>query len=146
MTGPTPGQAAEMESGRMPAEVGAHSVGVQDGGPGLPFVGWSMEGGDLRVPHFVGLHGLQVLPLAGFAVNRLFGARLVQRRRAALVWVVGLGYLGFVILLTWQALRGQSIVAPDALTLIAFGALASALVAASTLVIGVGREPMGHTR
>jgi hypothetical protein len=122
MTGhPTPAQLALIKAGQPSPEIGAHSVGVEDGGPGLPFLGWSTTGGDLRIPHFLGLHALQAIPLAGFAVTRLF-----RRRRVALVWTVGIAYLGFVLLLTWQALRGQSIVAPDALTLTVFGAWALA--------------------
>ncbi|MEZ4582538.1 MAG: hypothetical protein R3A10_13030 [Caldilineaceae bacterium] len=31
-----------------------------------------------------------------------------------MVWIGGLAYLGWTGLLTWQKLRGQSIVAPDA--------------------------------
>lgn len=127
MTGtPSPAQRAEIEAGRAPQTFGAHSVGVEDGGPGLPFVGWSTEGGDLRIPHFVGLHGLQVLPLVGFAVSRLFNG-LSGRRRAALVGIAGVGYLGMVILLTWQALRGQSVIAPDTTTLATLGGLLGAV-------------------
>ncbi len=104
-----------------------YSIGSTVAGPGLPFVNWSIQGGDLRAAHFVGLHGMQVLPLIGFIVTRRFANRLSERRRTVLVWIAGLGYLGFVLLLIWQALRGQSVIAPDAVTLGALGGLVGAV-------------------
>jgi hypothetical protein len=94
---------------------GSHAVGLPDGGPGLPFVGWSTVGGDLRVSHFVGLHALQVLPLLAAVVAR---AGLPEAARVRAVVSVAAGYLGLVLLLTWQALRAQPLLAPDALTVI----------------------------
>jgi hypothetical protein len=38
---------------------------------GLPFLGWSTTGGDLRVSHFVALHLMQALPLAAFVGGRI---------------------------------------------------------------------------
>jgi len=136
MVVPTPGQMAAITSGHGLHIIGAHSVGVADGGPGLPVVGWSTAGGDLRVAHFFGLHALQVLPFLGWVLTRRKGvlARLSAAERLALVWTGGVGYLGLVLLFLWQALRGQSVVNPDAKT-IAVGAALSAAVIASAYVV-----------
>ncbi len=95
---------------------GAHTVGRPDGGPGLPFLGWSTTGGDLRLPHFVGMHALQAIPLLLIGLE-LLGRRIARLAapavRARLIMVAALGYAGLIVLLTWQALRGQSVVAPD---------------------------------
>ncbi len=139
MTTPTSAQLTTAKAGNGLPISGAHSVGVADGGPGLPIVGWSTVGGDLRVPHFVGLHGLQLLPLFGWLVVR-YGTRLRPAARTALVWIAGLGYLGLVGLLTWQALHGQSIVHPDARTLAVLAALIGGIILAVAGVLFAARR------
>jgi hypothetical protein len=47
-----------------------HTVGAPDGGSGLFFLNWSTQYGDLRVAHFLGMHGIQILPGAGWLLSR----------------------------------------------------------------------------
>ncbi len=122
---------------------GAHAVGVADGGPGLPLLGWSTVGGDLRVPHFIGMHALQGLPLLALALERL-AARVPALRlgsaRAALVWIAGGMWAGATALTTWQAMRGESIVAPSLATVLVAATLtAAAIVAATAVLLGARR-------
>ena len=83
---------------------GSHTVGAPDGGPGLPVTGWSREHGDLRAPHFVGLHAVQVLPAIAW-LGGWFGA--AWHRRAVLLGAAGY-YALFAILLA-QALAGHPV-------------------------------------
>lgn len=80
---------------------GQVSVGHWVGGElsdarGLPIVGWSTTGGDLRVPHFFATHLMQALPLLGLVADRFTpkGARLVVIAGAAFgVAVVALTFV-----------------------------------------------------
>ena len=147
MTSPTAQQLAGWRAGAPVTIAGAHSVGVPDGGPGLPVVNWSTTGGDLRVGHFVGMHALQVLPFVGwfvtrrrrFAKNRS-AKRLTGRQQTALVWTAGGFYLGLTLLLTWQALRAQPLIAPDALTLSVFAVMSTVALLATLIIYGRTRR------
>jgi len=133
MTGPTAAQLDDYQG-----IVGAHTVGVADGGPSLPLLGWSTVAGDLRIPHFVGMHALQVLPLAALLLEglarRLPALARPLARRGILRALVGL-YLGVLALVTGQALAGQSIVAPSALVAGLTVALFAATAAAITVTL-----------
>jgi hypothetical protein len=135
MTGPTPEQLASVSNGTFAGIIGGHSVGVADGGPIMPVTGWSTTGGDLRIPHFIGIHALQALPLLALALATLATRTPVLRSetvRTRLVLVTSAGYAGLTGLTLWQALRGQPVIQPDGLTLLAGGVLV-ALVAAGAI-------------
>ncbi len=96
---------ASLEGGLMVAR-GSHTVGLPDGGPGLPIVNWSTQAGDLRVVHFVGMHALQALPLLGWWLER---QRMPGGRRWVLV--TAWGWAAVTILLLVQALAGRPVLA-----------------------------------
>jgi hypothetical protein len=100
--------------------VGAHTVGGVDGGPGMPLTNWSLEHGDLRIAHFFGLHALQLLPLCGLLLSRVRSLDVLKRAR--LLVVVGLGYLGLLAVLVQQGLRGHPLSRIDAATQVALAA------------------------
>jgi len=135
MPRPTPDQLASLRQGHVPDTIGAHTVGAPDAaGEGMPLTRWSTAGGDLRVPHFVGLHALQLLPLAGFVLGRKLRGR--PALALSLTRIASLGYLGVFLTSLVQALRGQPLLAPDALTwALLAGVLGASLLAALFSVV-----------
>ena len=91
--------------------VGSHTVGGIDGGAGMVITKWSADHGDLRVGHFFGLHGMQIIPFLYWLLARR------QRPSVAVISIAAANYFGAFVLLEWQALRGQSILQPDSMTL-----------------------------
>jgi len=131
MTSPTANQLANFQG-----IAGAHSVGVSDGGPGLPFVGWSTVAGDLRVGHFFGLHSIQVAAIV-LAASLVLPVAL----RVPLLIAGNATWLGFVGLVTWQSLRAEPFSSPSQLTLTGFGVLlAVAAVVFALLVLAKRRR------
>ena len=133
MTRPTEAQLAQVRAGGPMPIVGAHTVGGPDGGRGLPVTGWSREHGDLRVPHFIGLHAMQALPLIAVGLWRWHRPDAVRVR---LLLAAAASYAGLFGVLLWQALSGTTVMAGFAATsgLLVSWALVSLLVVASIAV------------
>jgi hypothetical protein len=134
MTAPNHTQLAQAHAtGHMPIG-GAHTVGAPDGGPGLPVTDWSARHGDLRIAHFIGMHGLQVLPILAWWLAR---RRVAGQRN--IVFTAAASYLALFGLVLWQAFRGQSIIQPDLLTIESF-ALWLGLTAVTVAVLITRKE------
>ncbi len=131
MTRPTDAQLTAARAGQGMTIAGAHTVGAPDGGPGLPGTGWSTGHGDLRVPHFLGLHALQALPIVALVLGR---RRIADAVRARLVMVAAGSYVGLFAILLTQALRGQSVIAPDSTTITMLAVWAAATFVAARSV------------
>jgi len=82
----------------------AHNVGVADGGAGLPLVNWSSIGGDLRVAHFFGLHGIQIIPLFALWLSKKWNTS--NKKQVITVLIFGLLYAGWIGFTFYQAKQG----------------------------------------
>ncbi|MCU1385829.1 MAG: hypothetical protein JWL71_4526 [Acidobacteria bacterium] len=105
MTNPTPAQLAAARTARITV-AGAHTVGGPDGGPGLPVTGWSREYGDLRVPHFIGMHAIQLLPAIAWLLLPIGSA---AARKRAVIAAAGM-YAALFAALLIQALNGHPLI------------------------------------
>jgi hypothetical protein len=140
MAVPNSQQLAEAHAtGRLPT-AGGHTVGASDGGRGLPVTGWSADHGDLRIAHFLGMHGLQVLPLLAWYIARR-KARTSERTQRNLIFAAAASYLMLFALVLWQAFRGQSIAQPDGLT---WESLAVWLVGTAVAVVVISSKQATH--
>lgn len=88
-------------AGVLGANEGHWVGGIRSDLGGLPIVGWSTTGGDLRVAHFFATHAMQGLPLVG-----LIADRLVPTRARAAVIAATVVWLAIVVATFLQAQAG----------------------------------------
>jgi len=88
---------------------GGHTIGSEDGGPGLPFLNWSMTGGDLRIAHALGLHGLQIMPILGWMISRSRNSENGWRAPTWALTAFGVMYGVMFLLTLLQASQGRAI-------------------------------------
>ena len=88
-------------------EQSAHTIGLPDGGNGLPILNWSTKGGDLRIAHFMGIHAIQIIPLAIYFIYK----KLKNNQLAANLSIASaLLYLGWIVFTFYQAKAGQPLI------------------------------------
>lgn len=76
------------------ASLPGHLVGTPVTGARFPLMGWSLEVGDLRLPHFLATHAMHFVPLAG-----LTGSRVA-------VWTTAAAFTGLVAWCFARAVMG----------------------------------------
>lgn len=89
-------------AGYMSSQAG-HAVGATGSdADGLKLIGWSRNGGDLRVAHFFATHAMHFIPAFGWLASRM----LPQARARTAVWTFSAGFVGFVAVVLAQAILG----------------------------------------
>jgi uncharacterized membrane protein len=82
---------------------GAHSIGGDDGGAGIPFLNWSINHGDMRAAHFFGLHSIQAIPLVAYLLRKKTDA-------LPIVWVFSILYASILGLIFYVAFTGRPLI------------------------------------
>lgn len=90
-------------AGYLSTGVGHHVGTPSDNAATLPLFGWSAEVGDLRPSHFLSLHALQILPLAGLMLDRM-------GQPAGRLRYIALGYAALTAAVFVQALAGLPLI------------------------------------
>lgn len=93
--------------GQMISNLG-HNIGIADGGAGLPLVNWSTVAGDLRIAHFFGLHGLQIIPLFAFFLSKKWNTS--TRNQLLAVAAFGWLYASWIAYTYLQAMDGVAMI------------------------------------
>lgn len=89
------------------SSMGSHWIGgTPSDSAGLALMGWSRDGGDLRVAHFFASHAMHCIPLAALLV-----AWVRPTSSVGMVRVAALVYTSFVAFTFVQALLGQPFLA-----------------------------------
>ncbi len=136
MARPTHEQQRQAEAAGRPGIWGSHFVGSTEGATRTwALTGWSRESGDLRVPHFIGMHAIQVLLLLVFLAKRI-GVSMDDARAARQMVVIG-GLLGGIWLLTLgQAFAGRSLFEPGLFQVGLWAALSGMAVVFLSMTFG----------
>lgn len=126
MAQPTADQLTALEAGAQPAAIGSHDVDGRSVGAALPLLGWSVDEGDWRAPHFIRVHALQAIPVLGLL---LLGSGVGPPAERRLLWL-GAGVYGALFAWSlWRTVEDRSVIAPE----LALFALAAALISAPAL-------------
>ncbi len=88
-------------AGHLSSGTGHWVGGTASDAGGLPLLGWSRDGGDLRVAHFFALHAQQAIPLLGLLL-----VKLGRPDAIALVWLGAAAYAGVIVFTFLQAIAG----------------------------------------
>jgi hypothetical protein len=95
--------ATVMVAGFMSSGTGHWVGGTPSDTAGLAFMGWSRDGGDLRVSHFFATHALHFVPAVGYLASK---ALLPAQARLA-VYAASAAFTALIIFTFFQALAGR---------------------------------------
>lgn len=92
--------------GGVMSALNTHAIGGEMGGKGIFFFNWRIEGGDLRISHFIGMHALQLLPWVACKVQARMSASVALTRVQQFTYIYA-----FVVFFTFiHAIFGKSLV------------------------------------